>query len=167
MMTPKGTRPLLPGTLQNLFFPPKKYEYFALAGKFPFENGDPVVRAAWAADASMLSYAHCGSQPMPDVDFRTHLARAGLNDVRKIGDWTLPEPRASSHRTKNSRFLLFAEPTRKIHSIAPTMRIFFQCLSRIIARHPMIHVQGYCIFDRRTPVFGTVSGSSGISAGVE
>lgn len=106
MIRPKGTRPLLPGTLKNLFFPPEKYEYFALAGTFPFESGNSMVKAAWAADASMLSYARCGSQAMPDADFRNHLARGGLTDVRKIGDWTAPG--TQGFFASNDRFAILA-----------------------------------------------------------
>ena len=49
-----------------------------------------IVKDAWAADAAMLCYARYGAAPMSDTDFRGHLSRAGLNDVRKIGDWTAP-----------------------------------------------------------------------------
>lgn len=83
---------LLPGTLQNLFFPPKRgeYTYFEQAVKHPFIEGTVAVKAAWAADASMLAYARYGKDRMTygkGGEFAGILADAGLRDVQSIGDW--------------------------------------------------------------------------------
>ena len=65
MITPFRTTSSLPGTLKNLFYPPEQgeYTYFARAKQSPFVGGSAVVKAAWAADASMLSYARYGAVP--------------------------------------------------------------------------------------------------------
>jgi hypothetical protein len=88
-IAPTGNTPLPDGTLQNLFYPPLKgaYTYFARAAERPFAGGSEIVKAAWAADAAMLSYARYGADRMPDADFTGHLARGGLASVQKIGDW--------------------------------------------------------------------------------
>jgi triacylglycerol lipase len=80
-----------PGTLKNLFFPPEKgeYTYFKRAKECPFGASD-LTRAAWAADASMLSYAHYGEAPMPGGDFNAYLDSAGLTSRTLIGDWNAP-----------------------------------------------------------------------------
>ena len=43
MLTPLRHTPLLPGTLQNLFYPPREneYTYFQRAAELPFQEGDP------------------------------------------------------------------------------------------------------------------------------
>jgi hypothetical protein len=95
----RSTR-LLKGTLKNLFFPPERdeYQYFAHAGKYPFRNGDTIVKAAWAADAAMLSYARYGCERMSDGELKDNLARGGLKLVQKIGedaaDWNAPGTQA-------------------------------------------------------------------------
>ena len=89
---PANQTPLLPGTLKNLFYPPEKdeYSYFARAAAYPFAGGDKFTKAAWAADAAMLAYAHYGAEAMPDADFEEHLERGGLTKHIKIGDWKAP-----------------------------------------------------------------------------
>jgi triacylglycerol lipase len=89
MRQPTRNTPLLPGSLKNLFFPPEKeeYTYFARANECPFVTGDPILKGAWAADASMLAYARHGAARMTDADFQEHLARGGLQWLSKIGDW--------------------------------------------------------------------------------
>ena len=89
MRTPIKTAPLLPGSLKNLVFPPEKdgFTYFARAKDLPFAAGDSVVKAAWAADASMLASTRHGPRPMPSSDFEENLARGGLRLVKRIGDW--------------------------------------------------------------------------------
>src|SRR5262245_8622157 len=91
-IAPRGNTPLLPGTLKNLFFPPEKgeYTYFARADMCPYVGGSSIVKAAWAADASMLCYARYGANPMPDAEFRAHVSRSGIDNVRKIGNWSGP-----------------------------------------------------------------------------
>ena len=89
MRQPIRNTPLLPGSLKNLFFPPEKeeYTYFARAKDCPFASADSVVKAAWAADASMLAYARYGVTRMPAADFQENLDRGALRCLNQIGDW--------------------------------------------------------------------------------
>lgn len=89
MRQPTGNTPLLPGSLKNLFFPPERdeYTYFAHAEDHPFINGDYVVKAAWAADASMLAYSRYGARRMSNAEFNENLTRGGLQCLKPIGDW--------------------------------------------------------------------------------
>jgi triacylglycerol lipase len=89
MIEPLRHTPLLPGTLQNLYFPPSDYTYFARAKECPFSAGRSIVRAAWAADASMLAYARYGQRHMTDAELDANFQRAGLT-YEKIGDWDAP-----------------------------------------------------------------------------
>jgi hypothetical protein len=84
-MQPIGTRPLLPGTLKNLFYPPEKHEYTYF--QLPFDPTNPIVRAACAADAAMLGYARFGERRMTDVELETCLAKGHLELKALIGDW--------------------------------------------------------------------------------
>jgi triacylglycerol lipase len=95
VITPLRQTQFLPGTLKNLFYPPERteYTYFARAKECPFVNGNAIVKAAWAADASMLSYARYGAARMPDNDLFANFGRGGL-DCRKIGDWNAPGTQA-------------------------------------------------------------------------
>jgi hypothetical protein len=93
--------PLLPGTLKNVFFPPEKdqYTYFASARQYPFtRDAPPIVKAAWAADASMLCYARYGETRMTDNELAQNLARGGLALRAQIGgtigDWNAPGTQA-------------------------------------------------------------------------
>lgn len=92
VMQPIGQTALLPGTLKNLFYPPEKddYQYFARAGSSPFVGGATIVKAAWAADAAMLSYARYGSQAMSPGDLHENLRAGGLKLQNLIGDWKAP-----------------------------------------------------------------------------
>jgi hypothetical protein len=60
MIPPLRHTLLLPGTLQNLFYPPREYVYFARASEVPFASAGVVAKAAWAADGAMLAYARYG-----------------------------------------------------------------------------------------------------------
>jgi triacylglycerol lipase len=82
---PIGRRPLLPGTPNNLFYPPERneYNYFEL----PFDAGNSLVRASWAADAAMLAYARFGETRMTGAELETCLASGGLQLRALIGDW--------------------------------------------------------------------------------
>lgn len=95
--TPLRHTPLLPGTLQNLFYPPQQYVYFARAAELPFQNGDTVRKAAWAADAAMLAYARYGEKRMTDAELDQNFDRARLK-YEKIGgtpaDWNAPGTQA-------------------------------------------------------------------------
>jgi hypothetical protein len=95
--TPLRHTPLLPGTLQNLFYPPQQYIYFARAAELPFPTGDPIRKAAWAADAAMLAYARYGERRMTDAELDANFDRAGLT-YEKIGptptDWNAPGTQA-------------------------------------------------------------------------
>jgi hypothetical protein len=99
MITPLTHTPLLPGTLQNLFYPPLKdeYTYFKRAGEVPFKNADSVAKAAWAADSAMLAYARYGERRMTDAELDDNFRRAGLA-YEKIGgttaDWNAPGTQA-------------------------------------------------------------------------
>jgi hypothetical protein len=99
MITPLRHTPLLPGTLQNLFYPPLKdeYTYFKRAGGVPFQNADAVGKAAWAADSAMLAYARYGERRMTDAELDDNFRRAGLA-YEKIGgttaDWNAPGTQA-------------------------------------------------------------------------
>ena len=108
MITPLANTPLLPGSLKNLFFPPEKdeYTYFARAGTRPFDSGNSIVKAAWAADASMLAYARYGKDPMPPGDFSNNLARGGLTYRNEIGNWKAPGTQAFF--ATNDQFALLA-----------------------------------------------------------
>lgn len=100
IIPPKRHTPLLDGTLKNVFFPPEEgqYAYFARAGEQPFALGEPVVKAAWAADAAMLCYARYGARRMTDAEFSNNLAAGGLTLRAKIGedpnDWNAPGTQA-------------------------------------------------------------------------
>jgi hypothetical protein len=95
--TPLRHTPLLPGTLQNLFYPPQQYVYFARSAKLPFESGDTIRKAAWAADAAMLAYARYGERRMTDAELDANFDRAGLT-YEKIGptpaNWNAPGTQA-------------------------------------------------------------------------
>ena len=93
MIAPLRHTELLPGTLQNLFYPPLNYVYFARAVEVPFASAGAIAKAAWAADAAMLAYARYGRERMTDEALKASFARAGLDCV-KIGgtrdDWNAP-----------------------------------------------------------------------------
>jgi hypothetical protein len=99
MVTPLRHTPLLPGTLQNLFYPPRKeeYVYFKRAADLPFLGGDTLRKAAWAADAAMLAYARYGARQMTDAELDENLDRAGLT-YEKVGgtatNWNAPGTQA-------------------------------------------------------------------------
>jgi hypothetical protein len=98
MPTPLRHTPLLPGTLQNLFYPPLEgeYTYFQRAADLPFQNGDSIRKSAWAADAAMLAYARYGQRRMTDAELDANFDRAGLT-YEKIGgtaDWNAPGTQA-------------------------------------------------------------------------
>jgi hypothetical protein len=94
-ITVSGENSLLPPTWKNLFYPPEKneYEYFAYSHTHPFlatgvaEDLRYRVRAAWAADAAMLSYAHYGADTMPDTEVQSIMNTAGLAGYEPIGNW--------------------------------------------------------------------------------
>ena len=91
-------RALLPPTWKNLYYPPEKSEYVYFAGRdeFPFPaSGNiqtryeqtnprllPFVKAAYAADASMLGYQGYGQAPMPEEDFRNNLKNFTYQPLR-------------------------------------------------------------------------------------
>src|SRR5262249_38593061 len=91
MTKPIRNRPLLPGTLKNLFFPPEKseYTYFERARDCPYLTSD-LTRGAWAADAAILSYGHYREAPMPISDLHAYLDSAGLTSRTPLGDRTAP-----------------------------------------------------------------------------
>ena len=92
MIRPARNTAFLPGTLKNLCCPPEKgeYTYFKRAGECPFARSGTIVKAAWAADMSMLAYARYGQSWMTDADLDENFGRAGLS-YDKIGgapgDW--------------------------------------------------------------------------------
>jgi hypothetical protein len=87
-IAPKRHTPLLKGSLKNVFYPPEKgeYQYFSRARECPFATSGPVVKAAWAADATILAYARYGTELMTDDEFRGNLAAGGLELRAKIGE---------------------------------------------------------------------------------
>ena len=98
MLTPLRHTPLLPGTLQNLFYPPREneYTYFKRAPELPFQSGDAIRKSAWAADAAMLAYARYGQRRMTDAELDANFDRADLT-YEKIGtaaDWNAPGTQA-------------------------------------------------------------------------
>ena len=108
MIPPNRDTPLLPGTLKNLFYPPERseYKYFERAERNPFLGGADLARAAWAADAAMLSYARYGRLPMPVSDFTGHLERGELRVQNLIGDWKASGTQA--YFAANDRFAFLA-----------------------------------------------------------
>lgn len=86
---------LLDDTWKNLYYPPeeKQYTYFRHAERFPFTALDyskeqqRIIKAAWAADASMLAYNRYGSTLMPEGTVGKILAKAGFTQVELIGEW--------------------------------------------------------------------------------
>src|SRR5579875_786164 len=92
LMQPIGQTALLPGTLKNLFYPPDQgaYQYFCRSGSCPFVGASSTLKAAWAADAAMLSYARYGSQRMSPGDLDENLRAGGLKLDSLIGDWRAP-----------------------------------------------------------------------------
>jgi hypothetical protein len=99
MIHPVRHTPLLPGTMQNLYYPPLEgeYLYFARAAEVPFPAAGTIAKAAWAADAAMLAYARYGAERMNDAQLGANFGRAGLN-FEKIGgtaeDWNAPGTQA-------------------------------------------------------------------------
>lgn len=99
MITPLRHTPLLPGTLQNLFYPPREneYVYFKRAGEVPFQKANQNGKAAWAADAAMLAYARYGARPMTPAELDDNFRRAGLT-YETIGgtpaNWNAPGTQA-------------------------------------------------------------------------
>jgi Lipase (class 3) len=99
MTTPLRHTPLLPGTLQNLFYPPleNEYTYFKRAADVAFQSDDTIRKSAWAADAAMLAYARYGQRRMTDAELDANFDRAGLA-CEKIGgtptDWNAPGTQA-------------------------------------------------------------------------
>jgi hypothetical protein len=99
MLTPLRHTPLLPGTLQNLFYPPRedKYTYFQRAAELPFQEADVPRKSAWAADAAVLAYARYGQRRMTDAELDANFDRAGLT-YEKIGgtptNWNAPGTQA-------------------------------------------------------------------------
>src|SRR5258705_3802678 len=91
-------RALLPPTWKNLYYPPEKTEYVYFAGRdedpFPASSNIqaryaqthsrllPFVKAAYAADASMLGYQRHGKDPMPEEDFRNNLQNLTYQPLR-------------------------------------------------------------------------------------
>src|SRR5437764_279592 len=123
MIRPVHDRPLLPGTLENLFYPPRRgeYVYFERAAAVPFLTaggaGRPdepglrdVAKAGWAADASMLGYARNGQERMTDAELRDNFRRGGL-EVQTIGeddaDWNAPGTQAVFAAGPEFAFLVF------------------------------------------------------------
>lgn len=110
MITPLKHTDMLPGTLQNLFYPPREYNYFARAAECPFSSGSPLVKAAWAADASLLVYARYGAERMTEAQLKANFDRAGLN-YQTIGggqaDWNAPGTQAFFATGKNFAILAF------------------------------------------------------------
>ena len=84
MVTPLRQTPLLPGTLENLFYQPEHYTYFARATEVPFASSGAAAKVAWAADASMLAYARYGRRLMTNEELDANFGRAGLQ-YTKIG----------------------------------------------------------------------------------
>ena len=95
MVTPLRHTTLLPGTLQNLFYPPADYRYFDRASTISFPSAGLMPKAAIAADAAMLAYARYGATRMTDAELDDNFKRAGL-DWQKIGaaDWNAPGTQA-------------------------------------------------------------------------
>ena len=110
---PIGRMPLPKGSLRNLFFPPRKreYEYFKRARDHAFAKGGEIVKAAWAADAALLSYARYGTRRMADQELQENLERGGLTLRRKIGedpkDWNAPGTQAFFATSDGFAFLAF------------------------------------------------------------
>ena len=110
---PKKQTQLLKGSLKNLFFPPEKdeYEYFARAREIPFVSGNDLSKAAWAADAAMLSYARHGSVRMDDQELNRCLGAGGLKLQGKIGEdptnWNSPGTQAIFARGNGFAILAF------------------------------------------------------------
>lgn len=101
-------RALLKGTLQNLFFPPEKdhYTYFEGAKEFPFPGNKTLVKAAWAAEASMLAYARYGRKRMDHAELCANFANGGLT-CKPIGNWSASGTQAVFAECKEFAFLAF------------------------------------------------------------
>jgi hypothetical protein len=110
MIAPLRHTELLPGTLQNLFYPPRQYTYFARAAERPFATGSTLRKASWAADASMLAYARYGEKRMTNVELDSNFARAELQ-YEKIGgtiaDWNSPGTQAVFAKCNDFAILAF------------------------------------------------------------
>jgi hypothetical protein len=100
IIQPKRHTPPLKGSLKNLLYPPERseYRYFERAVEHLFTTGDTIVKAAWAADSSLLAYARYGPQRMTDEELRLNLSRGRLELRAKIGpnpqDWNAPGTQA-------------------------------------------------------------------------
>jgi hypothetical protein len=137
MITPLRHTPLLPGTLQNLFYPPREYVYFERAGEVPFAGAGALTKAAWAADAAMLAYARYGENRMADADLDANFGRAGLA-YKKIGgtlaDWTRQGRKPSSPTALTSHYAPFAAQRKMIQTILYRTLIFCLCTNQTIAQ---------------------------------
>jgi hypothetical protein len=109
-MIPLRQTALLPGTLQNLYYPPPDYVYFDRSTAVPFSTAGPVAKAAWAADAAMLAYARYGQRRMTDAELNANFTRAGLQ-YQKIGgtavDWNAPGTQAVFASNEDFAILAF------------------------------------------------------------
>lgn len=65
------------------------------------------MKAAWAADAAMLAYARYGKNHMSDDDFNAQLARGGLTQHTKIGNWSAPGTQGYFAANDNFAMLAF------------------------------------------------------------
>jgi Lipase (class 3) len=110
MIAPLRHTELLPGTLQNLFYPPGQYVYFERAADVPFQTAKTIEKAAWAADAAMLAYARYGQVRMQDAQLDDNFARAGLA-YEKIGgtptNWNAPGTQAIFAGCSDFAFMAF------------------------------------------------------------
>jgi hypothetical protein len=116
MVSPQRHTPLLPGTLQNLFYPPLDYVYFDRAAPIAFTTAGPIPKAAIAADAAMLAYARYGATPMTDDQLKTNFDRARL-DYRQIGDWNSPGTQAIFASCPDYAICTFRGTEREIQMI--------------------------------------------------
>jgi len=97
MITPLRTTDLLPGTLENLYYPPPDYPYFRCGSTLNVPTADLIPKAAIAVDAAILVYARKGATRMTDDELKANFQRLGL-DCQTIGsnpaDWNAPGTQA-------------------------------------------------------------------------
>jgi hypothetical protein len=84
-------RPEPPQLWRSVFYPLPDYKYFAKPPDFatsPKIGELNLLKAAWMADASMLSYGRVGPDWIPVDQVKKVLAGAGLTEFDPIGDWS-------------------------------------------------------------------------------
>src|SRR5262245_15805078 len=80
-----------PQLWRSVFYPLPGYPYFEKPPAFGSSRkiGElNLLKAAWTADAAMLSYGKSGPDPIPTMQFAKILDGAGFLHFDLLGDWS-------------------------------------------------------------------------------